>query len=84
MTALSLPAAALITLIGGAIFDLVEGTILASLASILGATLSFSMARTYYATRSKRALPALLKASIRVLKKKAAFIAWAFTSPCLR
>jgi len=46
VTALSLPAAALITLIGGAIFDLVESTILASLARTLGATLSFLMART--------------------------------------
>lgn len=46
VTALSLPAAAVITLIGGAIFGLAEGTILVSFASTIGATLSFLIART--------------------------------------
>jgi len=46
VTALSLPAAAVITLMGGAIFGLVEGTILVSFASTIGATLAFLMART--------------------------------------
>lgn len=41
VTALSLPAATLITLLGGAIFGLVEGTIIVSFASTSGATLAF-------------------------------------------
>ena len=48
VTAFSLPAAALITLAGGAIFGLVWGTILVSFASTIGATLAFIMARTLF------------------------------------
>jgi uncharacterized membrane protein YdjX (TVP38/TMEM64 family) len=46
VTALSLPAAAVITLMAGAIFGLIEGVILVSFASTIGATLAFLMART--------------------------------------
>jgi len=46
VTALSLPAAAVITLIGGAIFGLAKGVILVSFASTIGATISFLIART--------------------------------------
>lgn len=46
VTALSLPAAAVITLVGGAIFGLTQGTILVSFASTIGATLAFLFART--------------------------------------
>jgi len=46
VTVLSLPAAAVITLIGGAKFGLTEGSILASFASTIGAALSFLIART--------------------------------------
>ncbi len=46
VTALSLPAAAVITLVGGAIFGLIEGAILVSFASTIGATLAFLIART--------------------------------------
>ena len=46
VTALSLPAAAVITLAGGAIFGVLWGTILVSFASTIGATLAFLMART--------------------------------------
>jgi len=46
VTALSLPAAAVITLMGGAIFGLIEGAILVSFASTIGATLAFLIART--------------------------------------
>jgi pyruvate/2-oxoglutarate dehydrogenase complex dihydrolipoamide dehydrogenase (E3) component/uncharacterized membrane protein YdjX (TVP38/TMEM64 family) len=45
VTALSLPGAAIMTLASGAIFGIVEGTILASIASSIGATLAFLMAR---------------------------------------
>ena len=45
-TALSLPAAALLTLMGGAVFGLGWGLLLVSFASSLGATLAFLMSRT--------------------------------------
>lgn len=44
-TGLSLPAAAIMTLAGGAIFGLLWGTILVSFASVLGATLAFLASR---------------------------------------
>jgi len=45
VTALSLPGAAIMTLAGGAIFGLLEGTIIISFASTIGATLAFLAAR---------------------------------------
>jgi len=48
VTALSLPAATLITLAAGAIFGLWQGLILVSFASTIGATLAFLMARTLF------------------------------------
>jgi pyruvate/2-oxoglutarate dehydrogenase complex dihydrolipoamide dehydrogenase (E3) component/uncharacterized membrane protein YdjX (TVP38/TMEM64 family) len=45
VTGLSLPGAAVMTLAGGAIFGLVEGTILVSFASTIGATLAFLASR---------------------------------------
>jgi len=48
ITALSLPAATLITLAAGAIFGLVEGLIIVSFASTIGASLAFLMARTLF------------------------------------
>ena len=44
-SALSLPGAALLTLLGGALFGLVTGTILVSFASTIGATLAFLVSR---------------------------------------
>jgi pyruvate/2-oxoglutarate dehydrogenase complex dihydrolipoamide dehydrogenase (E3) component/uncharacterized membrane protein YdjX (TVP38/TMEM64 family) len=44
-TALSLPAAALLTLIGGMLFGLVTGTVLVSFASSIGATLACLLSR---------------------------------------
>jgi uncharacterized membrane protein YdjX (TVP38/TMEM64 family) len=41
VTAVSLPGAALLTLAGGALFGVVEGTLIVSFASSLGATLAF-------------------------------------------
>jgi dihydrolipoamide dehydrogenase len=46
ITALSLPAAALMTLMGGAVFGLGWGVLLVSFASSLGATLAFLISRT--------------------------------------
>ncbi|MCC7414197.1 MAG: FAD-dependent oxidoreductase [Gammaproteobacteria bacterium] len=45
VTALSLPGAALLTLGGGALFGLLEGTLLVSFASSIGATLAFLASR---------------------------------------
>ncbi|WP_020410635.1 dihydrolipoyl dehydrogenase [Hahella ganghwensis] len=45
VTGLSLPGAAVMTLIGGAVFGLFEGTILVSFASTLGATTAFVVSR---------------------------------------
>ena len=45
LTALSLPAAALLTLLGGAVFGLLWGTLLCSFAATAGATLAFLAAR---------------------------------------
>jgi pyruvate/2-oxoglutarate dehydrogenase complex dihydrolipoamide dehydrogenase (E3) component/uncharacterized membrane protein YdjX (TVP38/TMEM64 family) len=45
VTALSLPGAAIMTLVAGAIFGLVTGVILVSFASTIGATLAFLVAR---------------------------------------
>lgn len=44
-TALSLPGAALLTLLGGALFGLLVGTVLVSFASSIGATLAFLVSR---------------------------------------
>lgn len=45
MTALSLPAASLLTLLAGALFGFLPGLIIVSFASTVGATLAFLMAR---------------------------------------
>lgn len=45
VTALSLPGAALMTLVGGAIFGLLVGTVIVSFASSIGATLAFLVSR---------------------------------------
>jgi len=45
VTAVSLPGAAILTLAGGGLFGLVQGTVLVSFASSLGATLAFLISR---------------------------------------
>src|SRR5690606_7944797 len=45
VTGLSLPGAALLTLVGGALFGLVWGTVLVSFASSLGASAAFLLSR---------------------------------------
>ncbi len=45
VTALSLPGAAIMTMLAGALFDLVTGVIMVSFASTLGATLAFLVSR---------------------------------------
>ncbi|KAF0807862.1 mercuric reductase [Alcanivorax sp. S71-1-4] len=48
VAALSLPGAALLTLLGGAVFGLVTGTLVVSFASSLGATLAMLVSRTLF------------------------------------
>jgi dihydrolipoamide dehydrogenase len=45
ITAVNIPGAAAMTLIGGALFGLVQGTVLVSFASTIGATLAFLLSR---------------------------------------
>lgn len=45
VTGLSLPGAALMTLLGGALFGVVQGTIIISFASTIGATIAFLLSR---------------------------------------
>ena len=45
ITAVNIPGAAVMTLIGGALFGLVQGTLLVSFASTIGATLAFLLSR---------------------------------------
>jgi len=54
VAALSLPGAAIITLLGGAVFGLWWGVLLVSFASSIGATLSFLVARTLFADTVSR------------------------------
>lgn len=61
ITALSLPAAAVVTLIGGALFGLLYGTILVSFASTLGATLAFLLARTLFRDSVQKRFSSSLK-----------------------
>lgn len=49
IAALSLPGAAAITLLGGAVFGLLWGTLLVSFASTIGATIAFLLSRTLFA-----------------------------------
>ncbi|MBC8343130.1 MAG: dihydrolipoyl dehydrogenase [Bacteroidetes bacterium] len=72
-TALSLPGAVILTLLGGALFGLVTGTIIISFASTLGATLAFLAARfilkDYVQTRFKNQLKTINEG----VKKEGAF-----------
>ncbi|MBU6951555.1 FAD-dependent oxidoreductase [Hahella sp. HN01] len=45
VTGLSLPAATVLTLVGGAVFGLFEGTLLVSFASVIGSTVAFLVSR---------------------------------------
>ncbi len=60
-TALSLPGAAILTLAAGALFGLVQGTILVSFASTLGATLAFLLSRYLFRDSVQKKFSARLK-----------------------
>ncbi len=61
VTALSLPGATLLTLFAGAVFGLVEGIVIASFASSIGATLAMLVARYIFRDTVKRRFGERLK-----------------------
>jgi pyruvate/2-oxoglutarate dehydrogenase complex dihydrolipoamide dehydrogenase (E3) component/uncharacterized membrane protein YdjX (TVP38/TMEM64 family) len=61
VTGLSLPGAALMTLVGGAVFGLLWGTVIVSFASSIGATLAFLASRFLFRESIQRRFGASLK-----------------------
>jgi uncharacterized membrane protein YdjX (TVP38/TMEM64 family) len=72
-TALSLPGAGILTIVGGAIFGLFSGTILVSFASTLGATLAFLSARFMFRDAVKDKFGARLESLEKGIEKDGAF-----------
>jgi len=77
VAALSIPGAAAMTLIGGALFGLVEGTLLVSFASAIGATLAFVMARFVLRDLIQKRFGRKLKAINEGIEKDGAFYLFA-------
>lgn len=77
VTALSLPGAAIMTLVGGAIFGLLVGTVVVSFASTLGATLAFLVARyllrDYVQSKAQQRYADKLRAINQGMEKEGAF-----------
>ncbi|MBU2884789.1 FAD-dependent oxidoreductase [Gilvimarinus agarilyticus] len=73
VTALSLPGAAIMTLAGGALFGLVQGLLLVSFASSIGATLAFLAARFVLRNSVENRFGDRLKAINRGVDREGAF-----------
>ncbi len=73
VTALSLPGAAILTLTAGALFGLVEGLLLASFASSLGALLAFLVSRYILRDSIKRKFPDRLASIDKGIEREGAF-----------
>ncbi|WP_017444230.1 FAD-dependent oxidoreductase [Gayadomonas joobiniege] len=73
VTALSLPGAAILTLAAGALFGLLEGLIIVSFASSIGALLAFLVARFILRDTVKSKFPEKLKAIDNGVQKEGAF-----------
>jgi pyruvate/2-oxoglutarate dehydrogenase complex dihydrolipoamide dehydrogenase (E3) component/uncharacterized membrane protein YdjX (TVP38/TMEM64 family) len=73
VTALSLPGAAILTLLGGALFGLGIGLVLVSFASAIGATLAFLISRYLLRGPIERRFPGRLAAINRGVDKDGAF-----------
>ncbi|MDD9893550.1 MAG: VTT domain-containing protein, partial [Gammaproteobacteria bacterium] len=73
VTALSLPGAALMTLLAGALFGVVTGTILVSFASTIGATLAFLAARFLLRDSVQKKFGSRLKAINEGVERDGAF-----------
>ena len=73
VTALSLPGAAILTLAAGALFGLVQGLVIASFASSIGATLSFLASRYLLRDTIKQRFPERLAAIDAGVEKEGGF-----------
>lgn len=73
VTALSIPGATILTLTAGAIFGLFYGTIIASVASTLGATLSFLGARYLFRESAERKFRERMTSINQGLRKEGSF-----------
>jgi pyruvate/2-oxoglutarate dehydrogenase complex dihydrolipoamide dehydrogenase (E3) component/uncharacterized membrane protein YdjX (TVP38/TMEM64 family) len=73
VTALSLPGAAILTLAAGALFGLVEGLLIASFASSIGATLAFLVSRYLLRDTIKKRFPERLDAIDAGVEKEGGF-----------
>jgi len=77
VTGLSLPGAAIMTIVGGAIFGLLWGTLLVSFASAIGATLAFLASRFLLRDAIQRKFGDKLAAINRGVEKEGAFYLFA-------
>ena len=73
VTGLSLPGAAILTLIGGAIFGLGTGVLIISFASAIGATLAFLFSRTLLRDWVQKSFPDYMDTINKGVKKDGAF-----------
>jgi uncharacterized membrane protein YdjX (TVP38/TMEM64 family) len=73
VTALSLPGAALLTLLGGAVFGLLAGTLIVSFASSIGATLAFLSSRFLFRDLVQRKFGDRLQAVNAGIEREGAF-----------
>src|SRR6476619_4655349 len=73
VTALSLPGAALLTLLGGALFGLWRGTLIISFASSIGATLAFLSSRFLFRDAVQRKFGDKLRALNAGVEREGAF-----------
>ena len=73
VTALSLPGAALLTLLGGAVFGLWRGTLIVSFASSIGATLAFLSSRFLFRDAVQRKFGDKLSALNAGVEREGAF-----------
>ncbi len=73
MTALSLPGAAVLTMVGGAVFGIFYGTVLVSFASTVGATIAFLFSRYLFRDWVQKRLASKLDAVNRGIEKEGGF-----------
>ena len=77
VTGTSLPGAALLTLIAGAVFGLVQGVIMVSFASTLGATMAFTIARYLFRDAVRARFGQYLATIDRGVEREGAFYLFA-------
>jgi len=77
VTGTSLPGAALLTLIAGAVFGLVQGVVMVSFASTLGATMAFAIARYLFRDAVRARFGQYLATIDRGIEKDGAFYLFA-------